>query len=320
MYSTREEFRRYKLGRASFTVFPRLLQLSLFLNFIAYSGSGNISSFAIASYFRLHATTSAPRMATKVQTQQTQQVHTGIAKPNETPIQREHTLDDARAESALPKDSLTHAILTRHSTRMFLPKPVPFDILRSCLSLAQHSPSNSNTQPWRLFIAHAAAKDRLDRALLAAASEGDPKIPPLPEPFRHYRSALGKQIYGPEGMNIAREDKVGHLAAVRRNFAFFGAPLAAVVCMHKDLKTADSMSVGLYLQTLVLALTESGLDTCMEVSVTGYPEILKRELEIDEDLIPISGLAVGYEDPNAKVNSTRAPREHWENHVKFLDK
>lgn len=120
-------------------------------------------------------------------------------------------------------------------------------------------------------------------------------------------------------MNIPREDKPAHLAAVRRNFAFFGAPLAAVVCMHKELGTADSMSVGLYLQTLVLALTESGLDTCMEVSVTGYPEVLKRELGMDGELIPISGLAIGYENPEFKANFTKAPREHWENHVKILD-
>lgn len=260
-------------------------------------------------------------MATSTQTQQSKpQVHTGISVPEEKPIQRQHTLDDARSISTLPHDSLTHAILTRHSTRMFLAdKPVPWDILRSCLALAQHSPSNSNTQPWCLFIAHSAAKDRLDKAILAAASVGTPNIPPLPEPFRHYRSELGKQIYGPEGMDIPREDKAAHVAAVRRNFAFFGAPVAAVVCMHKDLGTADSMSVGLYLQTLVLALTESGLDTCMEVSVTGYPEVLKKELEIDEDLIPISGLAIGYEDPSFKANFTKAPREHWENHVKILD-
>ena len=40
-----------------------------------------------------------------------------------------------------------------------------------------------------------------------------------------------------------------------RNFDFFGAPLAGIVSMHRDLGNADALSVGMYLQTLMLVLT-----------------------------------------------------------------
>jgi hypothetical protein len=36
-------------------------------------------------------------------------------------------------------------------------------------------------------------------------------------------------------MGITREDKAGHTAAVLRNWEFFRAPLAGIVCMYKDL-------------------------------------------------------------------------------------
>jgi nitroreductase len=35
------------------------------------------------------------------------------------------------------------------------------------------------------------------------------------------------------------------------------------------------MSVGMFLQTLLLALTARGLGTCVEVSIAGYPEVVR---------------------------------------------
>ena len=37
----------------------------------------------------------------------------------------------------------------------------------------------------------------------------------------------------------------------------------------------DALGVGMYLQTLLLALTARGLGTCVEVSIAGYPEIVR---------------------------------------------
>src|SRR5262249_51521464 len=119
-----------------------------------------------------------------------------------------------------------------------------------------------------------------------------PNIPALPESFVHYRRELGAQVYG--AMGIAREDTAGHAAAVLRNWEFFRAPLAGIVCMHRDLGPADALSVGMYLQTLLLALTERRLGTCVEVSIAGYPEIVRAQLAIPAELSILCGLAIGY--------------------------
>jgi hypothetical protein len=87
--------------------------------------------------------------------------------------------------------------------------------------------------------------------------------------YRHYRRPTG-------AMGIGLQDTEKHAAAVMRIWEFFRAPLlACVLCMHRDLGPWDAMSVGMFLQTLLLALTERGLGPCVEVSVVGYPEIVR---------------------------------------------
>jgi len=64
---------------------------------------------------------------------------------------------------------LARTVLERHSTRRFLPRPVPRDLVNEALALAQHAPSNSNIQPWRLVFVSGAARDRLKHALFSVA-------------------------------------------------------------------------------------------------------------------------------------------------------
>jgi nitroreductase len=201
---------------------------------------------------------------------------------------------------------------------MFLPQPVSRELVDEALALAQSAPSNSNIQPWHIVFASGAPRDRLVAALLDEARRRPPNIPPLPESFRHYRSELGHQVYG--AMGIAREDTAGHSAAVLRNWEFFRAPLAGIVCMHHDLGMADALSVGMYLQTLLLAFTERGLGTCVEVSAAGYPEIVRAQLAIPAELSILCGLAVGYPDPDFPANRLKVGRNPIEKNVVFLDR
>jgi len=138
-----------------------------------------------------------------------------------------------------------------------------------------------------------------------------------PGSFQHYRRELGAQVYG--AMGIAIEDTAKHAAAVLRNWEFFRAPLAGIVCMHRDLGLPDALSVGMYLQTLLLALTERGLGTCVEVSVAGYTEIVRAQLAIPAELSILCGLAIGYPDPAFAANKLHVAREAIDKNVVFLD-
>ncbi len=90
-----------------------------------------------------------------------------------------------------------------------------------------------------------------------------------------------------------------------RNWTFFGAPLAGVVCIHYELGHADSLGVGMFLQTFLLALTARGLDSCVQISMAGYPEIVREQLGIGDTLAWCLDL------PNYPNVSRRCHYDRW---------
>jgi nitroreductase len=214
--------------------------------------------------------------------------------------------------------NLDDAIKQRYSSRNFLPKPVPRQLLEEALALAQRAPSNSNVQPWHVTFVSGSARDRLSAALLAEAKQKPIRgTASLPEQFQKLRFELGAQIYG--AMGIARDDKEGRRACVLRNFEFFHAPTAGFVFLHKDLGLPDAVGVGMFLQNFLLALTERGLGSCVQVSLAGYPEIVRRQLSVPAELNLLCGISLGYADPDYPMNKVRAPRQPIQNSVKFID-
>jgi nitroreductase len=191
------------------------------------------------------------------------------------------------------------------------------DLVHEALTLALRAPSNSNIQPWHLLLATGPARDRLVEALLEVAAVESPAVPVLPEAFAHMRRDLGALVYG--SMGISRHDAEARRLAVLRNWEFFGAPLAGIVCMHRDLDHVDAMGVGMFLQTLMLALTARGLGTCAQVSIAGYPDVIREQLNIGEDMRILCGLAIGYPDPTFPANDLHVPRNSIEQHVIFTD-
>lgn len=211
-------------------------------------------------------------------------------------------------------------VRARRSARMFLPdKPVPRELLDEALALAIRAPSNSNTQPWHVYLVTGERRARLVDALLAAVDTAPPEVGSagLPPRFAHLRRESGALVYG--AMGIERSDATGRWAAQRRNWEFFRAPVAGVVCMHRDFGAVDAMGVGMFLQTLMLALTERGLGSCVQVSISFYPEVLREQLDIPEELSILCGIAIGYADPAFPANHLDTPRNPIGENVAFLD-
>lgn len=222
--------------------------------------------------------------------------------------------------SCKEQNTVAQLMLSRHSTRSFLPTPVPRSLLEDVLAMAQRAPSNSNLQPWRVKIVTNTALQRLCDVLVdTVRSGGVSSVEPIPDVYKHYRSELGHQLYGPEGYNIARTDRDGSLRAQLRNFKFFDAPVAIILCMDRRLAQIDVLSAGMYLQTLCLLLLEHGLGVCVEASVAGYPQVIKRELGLAEDMSILAGVAVGFEDNSHPVNHLNVVRDAWKDSVEFMD-
>jgi nitroreductase len=215
--------------------------------------------------------------------------------------------------------NLDDVVRERRSARMFLPdKPVPRTLLDEALAMAMRAPSNSNTQPWHVLLVTGQRRTQLVTALLGAVDATPPAVQSagLPERFAHQRARSGALIYG--AMGIDRDDAAGRWNAQRRNWEFFGAPVAGVVCMHRDFGNVDALGVGMFLQTLLLALTERGIGSCVQVSIALYPEVLRDQLDIPEELTVLCGLSIGYADPGFAANHLDIPRNPVSENVVFL--
>ncbi len=74
----------------------------------------------------------------------------------------------------------------------------------------------------------------------------------------------------------------------------------------------------MYPQTLLLALTERGIDTCVQVSTALYPDIVREQLGIPEELTVLCGLCIGYADPDFAANNLSIPRNAVSDNVIIL--
>jgi hypothetical protein len=64
-------------------------------------------------------------------------------------------------------------------------------------------------------------------------------------------------------MGIPRDNATARTPAELRNSDFFGAPTVAIVSMDKELGLADSLSVGMFLQLLLLVFEDDGIGACV---------------------------------------------------------
>ena len=218
---------------------------------------------------------------------------------------------------------LDETIQQRRSVRGFLPdRQVPREVLREAFELAQRSPSNCNVQPWRLFVASGDGCHRLRGALLHAVTTGmipapDDPADEFPGLYRRLQVDCAVALY--KEMGIERDDRAGRLRAFVRNFEFFDAPHVAIVCMEKHFKLGVALDVGMYVQTLMLALWARGVGSCAQASLRMYPAIVRQELGIPESLRIMCGVSFGYEDPSVPANRSRQAREPIETNVTFVD-
>jgi len=210
--------------------------------------------------------------------------------------------------------TVSEAITQRKSVREFQDKAVPKALIEEILSLAMATSSGSNLQPWKIHVVTGEVKDRLtqtvnERIMEAPMGEGG-DIPIYPEkllePWRKRRGECGEVVY--ETLGIAREDKMGRMMQVLKNFSFFGAPVGLILTMDRSLSKAQIIDIGLILQNIQLLAVERGLATCAQASWTMWPKTIREVLDIDESEMVMVGLALGYADDQAPVNHAKQSR------------
>lgn len=222
------------------------------------------------------------------------------------------------AESSARVAEVDRVIRERRSVRGFhRDRPVEEAVLREVLEVAQRAPSNCNVQPWRVFIASGAKCDAVRAKLVEAASTGMPNpddpIDTFEGAYRKLQVECAVALYGK--MGIARDDGAGRMRAMLRNFELFDAPHVAIICMEKDYGLGVALDVGMYVQSLMLAMWARGIGSCAQAALRLYPDVLREELSIPENLRILCGVSFGYEDASVAANGCRQERRAIEENV-----
>ena len=218
--------------------------------------------------------------------------------------------------------NVSDALKLRKSTRAFLDKTVSKETIVRILDAARHAPSGTNTQPWQVAVVTGAQKKKLDNLIeteFHTGGEGKMAYNYYPlnwvEPYQSRRRACGLQLFS--ALGITREDKDRRLQQWAANYRAFDAPVVLFFFLDEILEIGSFMDYGMFLQSVMLAAVGEGLATCPQAALAQYPNIVRSELGYSEDKILLCGMALGYEDTSAAINSYRTTREEVDTFTKF---
>ena len=225
--------------------------------------------------------------------------------------------------------SVDAAIGSRFSARAFLDKPVEKAVLMEILELAGRAPSGTNTQPWKVYVLQGAKRDELVAKTCAAhdAISANPALASdyaeaydyYPEkwvsPYIDRRRECGFGLYGVLG--IGKGDKARMHQQHQQNFRFFDAPVGLIFTIDKVMGRGSLLDYGMFLQSIMVAARSRGLHTCPQAAWNGFSKIILPHVGAGENEMVVCGMALGYADESALVNTfqtTRVPAQdftHW---------
>ena len=76
-------------------------------------------------------------------------------------------------------------------------------------------------------------------------------------------------------------------------------------------------AIGLFVQTVCLAAQGYGVDSIIAGAFITHQDVLGRELEIPANLNIITGIGLGYPNPDAVINTYRSPRRPIQEVVRY---
>ena len=241
-------------------------------------------------------------------------------------IPRIDTQVSARVSDAASVDT---AILSRFSARAFLPRAVERSVLEDILQVAARAPSGTNTQPWKVYVLQGAKRDELVAKTCAAhdAISANPALAAdyaevydyYPEkwvsPYIDRRRECGFGLYGVLGIGKGDKDRMHEQH--QKNFRFFDAPVGLMFTIDKVMGRGSLLDYGMFLQSIMVAARARGLHTCPQAAWNNFSKIILPHVGAGENEMVVCGMALGYADESALVNTFQTTRvnaqdfTHW---------
>ena len=223
------------------------------------------------------------------------------------------------------------AISSRQSARAFTDQPVPRDLVQALLTVASRAPSGTNTQPWKVYVLQGASRTGLVDKVCAAHDQvrADPALAAqyveeydyYPQkwvsPYIDRRRENGWSLYGLLGIGKADKDKMH--AQHQRNYRFFDAPVGLMFTVDRVMGRGSLLDYGMFLQSIMVAARGHGLHTCPQAAWNGFAKIVLPHIGAGPDEMLVCGMALGYADESALVNTFHTPRVPVDEFAHWLD-
>jgi nitroreductase len=221
------------------------------------------------------------------------------------------------------------AITSRMSVRAFTDKPVTKADIEAILEVASRAPSGTNCQPWKVYVLQGNSRDNLVEKACAAhdamrenpalaadhVEEYDYYPTQWVSPYIDRRRENGWGLYGLLGIGKGDKDKM-HLQH-QRNFRFFDAPVGLMFTVDRVMGRGSLVDYGGFMQSIMVAARARGLDTCPQAAWNGFSKIVMPHVGAGDGEMLVCGMALGYADASAVVNTFHTPRvavadfTHW---------
>jgi len=198
------------------------------------------------------------------------------------------------------------------------------------LEVASRAPSGTNTQPWKVYVLQGASRDALVSRVCTAhdAIRAHPELGAdykeeyayYPEkwvsPYIERRRENGWGLYGLLGIGKGDKDKM-HVQH-QRNYRFFDAPVGLMFTIDRVLNRGSLLDYGMFLQSIMVAARGHGLHTCPQAAWNGFAKIILPHIGASADEMLVCGMALGYADESALVNTFRTPRIRAEDFTSWV--
>ncbi|MEY4267570.1 MAG: hypothetical protein RIS90_2105 [Pseudomonadota bacterium] len=223
------------------------------------------------------------------------------------------------------------AIGSRQSVRAFTDQAVPRELIAQLLAVASRAPSGTNTQPWKVYVLQGGSRTELVNQVCAAHDRmrADPALAAqyveeydyYPQkwvsPYIDRRRENGWSLYGLLGIGKADKDKMH--AQHQRNYRFFDAPVGLMFTVDRVMGRGSLLDYGMFLQSIMVAARGHGLHTCPQAAWNGFAKMVLPHIGAGPDEMLVCGMALGYADESALVNTFHTPRVPVDEFARWLD-
>jgi nitroreductase len=202
----------------------------------------------------------------------------------------------------------------RRSIRGYKTDPVPREVIKEVIALANRAPSSMNTQPWHFHVVSGEPLDRIregntERNLAGVTPSREIRMHgPYRGVHRERQKAIASQLF--ESMGIDWGDKERRQDWVLRGFRQFDAPVSIVVTYDKELADNDIaiFDCGAAVNGLVNAAWSKGLGAVINGQGIMQSPVVREHAKIPDDEVIMTCVAMGYPTEDFPANDVVSTR------------